>query len=58
MKQARLRIDEALAAAETTTLDIVISATKQAWETLGEITGTQASEDIIDRIYSKFCLGK
>lgn len=58
LKQARLRIDEALAAAETTTLDIVISATKQAWETLGEITGTQASEDIIDRIYSKFCLGK
>lgn len=58
LKRARLGIAEALAAAETTTLDIVISATKQAWETLGEITGTQASEDIIDRIYSKFCLGK
>ncbi len=58
LKRARLGIAEALVAAETTTLDIVISATKQAWETLGEITGTQASEDIIDRIYSKFCLGK
>ena len=58
LKQARAEIDEAMSACKNTTLDIVVSATKQAWATLGEITGTSASEDIIDRIYSKFCLGK
>ncbi|MBQ9126022.1 MAG: hypothetical protein IJY13_05150, partial [Clostridia bacterium] len=40
------------------TLDIVTSAMRDAWATLGEITGTSAQESIIDRIYSKFCLGK
>jgi len=28
------------------------------WEKLGEITGNTANEDIIDKIFSKFCLGK
>ncbi len=29
-----------------------------AWNTLGEITGTTANEEIINAIFSKFCLGK
>lgn len=44
--------------AETGTLDCVASRLHDAWQVLGEITGTTANEDIIDRIYSKFCLGK
>lgn len=44
--------------AEKSTLDVVATAMRQAWETLGEITGTNAQEDVIDNIYSKFCLGK
>lgn len=31
---------------------------KTAWDKLGYITGTTATEDIIDAIFSKFCLGK
>lgn len=58
LKQARQQIEEAQKACRETTLDIVVTAMKQAWQTLGDITGTNASEDVIDRIYSKFCLGK
>lgn len=31
---------------------------KNAWEKLGEITGDTLGEDIIDRIFSEFCIGK
>ena len=39
-------------------LDCVAVDIKSAWEKLGEITGETTSEDIIDAIFSKFCLGK
>ncbi len=58
LKLAKQQLTEARNACETTTLDVVTSQIRQAWETLGEITGTNAREDVIDRIYSKFCLGK
>ena len=40
------------------TLDVISSRIRRAWEKLGEITGTDAREDVINNIYSKFCLGK
>lgn len=58
LTQAKVQIDVALAETARATLDIVTSAMRDGWATLGEITGTNAQEDIIDRIYSKFCLGK
>ena len=58
LKTARQQIDAAITDSKVTTLDVVASSVRSAWETLGEITGTHAQEDIIDRIYSKFCLGK
>lgn len=58
LTQAKVQIEIALDETERATLDIVTSAMRDAWATLGEITGTSAQEDIIDRIYSKFCLGK
>ncbi len=39
-------------------LDIISSQIKLAWHKLGEITGLTSDEKIIDRIFSKFCLGK
>ena len=29
-----------------------------AYESLGEITGEQVSEDLINEIFSEFCMGK
>ena len=58
LKTTRQQIVSALDDTQKTTLDVVASSVRAAWETLGEITGTSAHEDIINRIYSKFCLGK
>ena len=38
--------------------DFVSIDLRSAWETLGEITGETVGEDIIDEIFSRFCLGK
>lgn len=39
-------------------IDIIAVEIKQALEDLGYITGDNVSEDIINEIFSKFCLGK
>lgn len=39
-------------------IDIVSISVKQCLEELGKITGQNVSEDIINEIFSKFCLGK
>ena len=39
-------------------LDLVALDIKQAWNSLGNITGETSSEEIVDRIFEKFCLGK
>ena len=40
------------------TLDVISVDLKEAWETLGEITGETANEEIINTVFSKFCVGK
>ena len=39
-------------------IDITAIAIKEILDELGEITGNNVSEDIINKIFSKFCLGK
>jgi tRNA modification GTPase len=39
-------------------LDVVETDVRAAWEALGEIVGETASEDIVDRVFERFCLGK
>ena len=39
-------------------IDITAIALKQILEELNQITGESASEDIINEIFKKFCLGK
>jgi len=41
-----------------TTFDIISSEIKSAWAYLGEISGVVSDEAILDKIFSKFCLGK
>ncbi|MCL5290200.1 MAG: tRNA uridine-5-carboxymethylaminomethyl(34) synthesis GTPase MnmE [Bacillota bacterium] len=38
--------------------DIVSIDIKSSWEILGEITGNSVTEDLIDRIFADFCIGK
>lgn len=38
--------------------DLLALDVRECWDILGEITGVTATEDILDRIFSKFCLGK
>ncbi|SDY89413.1 tRNA modification GTPase trmE [Proteiniborus ethanoligenes] len=39
-------------------LDCIEVDIKYCWENLGEITGDTVGEDIIDKIFSEFCIGK
>lgn len=39
-------------------LDFISIDLRSAWEKLGELTGETVGEDIIDEIFSKFCIGK
>ena len=39
-------------------VDMISGYIKQVFEDLGEITGDTATEDILNTIFSKFCLGK
>lgn len=39
-------------------IDVISIDIKEVLENLGEITGNNVSEDIINKIFSKFCLGK
>lgn len=51
-------LENALGALETADLDCITIDLRRAWFALGKITGQTVDESIIDRIFSKFCLGK
>lgn len=39
-------------------VDITAIDIRAAWESLGEITGSTVTEDLLDRIFADFCIGK
>ncbi len=51
LQDAENNIDDA-------SLDLLAIDVKDGWDALGEISGKTATEDIIDNIFSKFCVGK
>lgn len=51
-------LKEALKALDNYSLDVVSIDINLAYRALGEITGTTTNEEILDAIFSKFCLGK
>lgn len=38
--------------------DCIVIDLRAAWEILGEITGQTVGEDLLDQIFSRFCIGK
>ena len=58
LQDARERLSEALSAVGNTPLDILAIDVKAGWDALGEISGKTATEEIINNIFSKFCVGK
>lgn len=58
LKEALDSLTRALLSIDNATLDFVVSDLNICWHKIGEITGQTSNEEIIDRIFKKFCLGK
>lgn len=59
LKQARQAIQDAIDAAEAgIPMDMVQIDLTRTWELLGEIIGESASDELINQLFSQFCLGK
>lgn len=58
LEKANKSITLALEGLDIGSLDLVSIDIKDAYLSVGEITGTTTSEKIIDQIFKKFCLGK
>lgn len=58
LKEAQKLSQEVLENLNTMSLDVVAFEIKRVWNELGKITGETENEQIIDQVFSKFCLGK
>lgn len=59
LKEAEKYLDDCLRTIEMDMAeDFIVIDIRSAWEKLGEITGDTVDEDIIDQIFSQFCIGK
>jgi tRNA modification GTPase len=59
LEQAKRSVREVIDGIESgMPLDMVEIDLKNAWQALGEIIGDAVAEDLIDQIFSQFCLGK
>ena len=59
LKEARNTIQDAIDAAESDIpMDMIQIDLTRTWEILGEIIGESASDELIDQLFSQFCLGK
>jgi len=57
-KASQCLADALLMVQKMEALDFIEVDIKRSWELLGEIVGETVSEDIIDQVFSRFCLGK
>ncbi|SMO93900.1 tRNA uridine-5-carboxymethylaminomethyl(34) synthesis GTPase MnmE [Melghirimyces algeriensis] len=59
LKQSKQHIRDAIEGVHADVpLDMIEIDLKNAWQSLGEIIGDAVKEDLIDQIFSQFCLGK
>ncbi len=55
--QAQSALKDAIASLDNT-IDCTLIELRNAYDALGEITGKTASEDVVNSIFSRFCVGK
>ena len=59
LKQSLNKINECLNNIKNETpIDIIELDLKESWNTLGEIIGVGTGDELINELFSKFCLGK
>lgn len=59
LEQAKVSIEDAISSAEMDVpVDIIQIDLIKTWELLGEVIGEDVSEQLIDKLFSQFCLGK
>ncbi len=58
LKRAKEKFEFALSMVDSVPLDMVSIDIKDGWDALGEISGKTATEEIINDIFSRFCVGK
>lgn len=59
LEQAKVSIEDAISsAAMDVPVDIIQIDLIRTWELLGEVIGEDVSEQLIDKLFSQFCLGK
>ena len=59
LRQAAGRLIEARSAiAASLPPDCIVVDLRAAWEILGEINGQTAGEELLEQIFSRFCIGK
>lgn len=59
LEKSQKALEEAISAIhQEVPLDLVTIDINSAWSLLGEITGSTLQDDLVDRIFSGFCIGK
>lgn len=58
LEKARMSLEYAIENVASAPLDLLTVDLRQAYSAIGEITGHVVTEDILDRIFEEFCLGK
>lgn len=58
LSRAKEKLNCAISSIKNVTLDLLAIDLKDAWDALGEISGKTATEEIINNIFAKFCVGK
>ncbi len=59
LEQAKYHLEATIATIdEGMPSDCIVIDLKESWDKLGEITGDTVGEDIIDQIFTQFCIGK
>jgi tRNA modification GTPase len=59
LERVKLHLSEVLATVEAgMPPDCIVVDLRGAWEKLGEISGETVQEDILDQIFTQFCIGK